>query len=135
MDNRDGRSATLRLTIATSLGVLLIAVGTWFSFSETLRSLEHRSRLTYLGIGLFAALGPIMWLRRIRHWPKKTEPALFFYGLCKALGLTILAVLLASWGLGGFLSPMGEWIGIFSAGALIVAAYFLMLYRGALRRD
>ncbi len=134
VDNRDGRSATLRLTIAISLGVLLIAVGTWFSFSETLRSLEQRSRLTYLAIGLFGALVPIIWLRRMRLWPLKTEPVLFFYGLCEALGLTILAVLLVSWGFGGFISPMGEWICIFLAGAFIVTAYVLMLYR-TLRRS
>lgn len=129
MVSRVSKSGSVRLAIAISLGVALLALAIWFSFSETLRSLEHRSRLTYLAIGLFAASAATIRLRRMKLTPLEKEPALFLYRLSEGLGLIVLAVLLFSWGLGGFLSLEWQWVGIFSAGAFILAAYFLIIYR------
>lgn len=82
-----------------------------------------------LAIAVFAILAAIVWLRRMRLSPGKTDPVSFFYRLCKAVSLVILAVLVISWGYGGLISPTWGLLGIFSAGAFLVVAYTLLLYR------
>ena len=82
-----------------------------------------------LAIGLFAALAAFIWLRRMKVTPANTDPVSFFYRLCKALSLAILAVLIVSWGFGGLISPTWVFVGLLSAGAFLVAAYILLLYR------
>jgi hypothetical protein len=44
-----------------------------------------------LAIGVFALLAAAVWLRRMRLSPEKTDPVSFFYRLCKAVSLVILA--------------------------------------------
>ena len=130
MDNNHSRSAKLRLTIAIFLGTLSLAVLSWLFTSGTLSSLnEHRATITNLTIGLFATLAAILWLRRMRLTSAKADPVSFFYRLCKAVSLVILAVLVLSWGYDGLISPMWGLVGIFSAAAFLVAAYVLLLYR------
>ena len=130
MDNEHGRNPKLRIAIAILLGALALALVSWLSASGTLSSLsERRATITDLTIGIFAVLAAIVWLRRMRLTRAKTDPVSFFYRLCKAVSLVILAVLVISWGYGGLISPTWGWVGIFSAGALLVAAYILLLYR------
>ena len=83
-----------------------------------------------LAIAVFAVLAAIVWLRRMRLSPAKTDPVSFFYRLCKAVSLVILAVLLViSWGYGGLISPTWDLLGILSAGIFLLAAFILLLYR------
>ncbi len=82
-----------------------------------------------LAIGVFAVLAAILWLRRMRPSPAQTDPVSFFYRLCKAVSLVILAVLVISWGYGGLISPRWGLLGILSAAVFVVAAYILLLYR------
>jgi drug/metabolite transporter (DMT)-like permease len=124
----------LRLAVAIAVGILLIGTAVWFSFSKELRSLEQRSAITDLAISLFAVLSGFVWLRRITKTSAKTDTVSYFYRLCMALALAILAGLLASWGFGGLLSPTLEWVAILSTAALLIVAYVLMLF-GMLRHN
>jgi hypothetical protein len=130
MVNKRDRDAKQRLTIAISLGAVLLAALSWLCASGTLSSLaERRPVITDLAAGLFATIAVIVWLRRLMLSSAKTDPVSFFYRLCKALCLTILALLAFGWGFGGFISPRWGLVGIFSAAAFLVAAYILLLYR------
>lgn len=130
MVNKNGRNSDLSLKIAILAGALILAVLSWLIASGTLSSLEEeRSTITDLVIGLFAALTAIVSLRRMRLTRATTDSVSFFYSLCKAISLLILAVLVLSWGFDGLISPTWGLVGLFSAGAFLVAAYILLLYR------
>ena len=131
MLNEQAGNAKLRLTIAVLLGTLTLAVLSWLFASGTLSSLEEqRPTITGLAIGLFAALGAIVWLRRAaRLTSAKTDRVSFFYRVCKAVSLAILAVLVLCWATDALISPGWALLGISSAGAFLVAAYVLLLYR------
>ena len=131
MLNEQAGNAKLRLTIAVLLGTLTLAVLSWLFASGTLNSLEEqRPTITGLAIGLSAALGAIVWLRRAaRLTSAKTDRVSFFYRVCKAVSLAILAVLVLCWATDPLISPRWALLGISSAGAFLVAAYVLLLYR------
>jgi len=129
--NRGHGNAQPWLAIAISLGVILMAGATWVSLHLS----ERNSSSADLAFGVFAALAVIIWLRRVKIFGLMAERFLFFYSLCNALAVLILALLLMSWGFGWFMPPVWEWTGISLAGIFFLTSYGLLIYRRLSSRD
>jgi len=129
--NRGHGNAKPWLATAISLGVLLMAGATWVSLHLS----EWNPSSVELVTGVLAALIVIIWLRRVKIFGRMAERVLFFYSLCKALALLILALLLISWGFGWFMPPIWEWTGISLAEIFFLTSYGLLIYRRLISRD
>src|ERR1700722_20168503 len=78
------------------------------------------------GIRSFRCLGCHNMARRVKIFGLMAERFLFFYSLCNALAVLILALLLMSWGFGWFMPPVWEWTGISLAGVFFLTFYGLL---------